>query len=209
MYPREDVLMPYYGGVAAEIGYNFSFGRMSAELGILYKPGRGHILDIRKMEYADENNPNPDASVDSRKNQVNGMTLRVAYEKPLNNFYLRGGLQFGALKFRQEYVADVGDGTLSSSGVPEGYSYRDTYNGVHEVGGLSISPFLGISVPIMTSHFFEANFVMLNYTAAHYNHVAGTEPGRNTYQNEHTKRDTIKENSRLIPHIEVAFGIRF
>ena len=204
MSPREDKLMPYYMGFAYEVGHNFSFGRMSAELGVLYKPGRNYNMDLRHMQNVAESPINLGYSVDNRKNMLNGMTLRVAYERPMDWFSLRGGLQFGALKFKQEYLADVGDGTASANG-----TWRDTYNGVFDKGGLSVSPFFGLSVPVMSNNFVEANFVLLNYTAAHYNHVAGTELGVQNPSELTTKRDYIKESGRLIPHLEVAFGFRF
>ncbi|MCL1908453.1 MAG: hypothetical protein FWG12_03675 [Holophagaceae bacterium] len=206
MYPREDKLMQYYGGAGYEVGYNFSFGRMSAELGILYKPGRNYMLDLSQMENLHESPINETHSVDNRRNQLNGMTFRIAYEKPMDGFSFRGGLQLGALKFRQELVADI----RSSAGtLPNNPLWWDTYNIVHDEGGLSISPFFGVSVPVLTNHFVEANLVMLNYTSGHYVHVAGTVEAQSPAQNAHTTKDYIKTNGRLIPHIELAFGFRF
>ena len=206
MYPREDMLMPYYGGAAYELGYNFSFGRMSAELGILYKPGRLGLIDISQMENQHSSPINQEYSFQSHKNQIQGITFRVAYEKPMEKFSLRSGLQFGALKFRQEMIGDVRSTAMDAP--PNGTFplWRDTYNGVNDTGGLSISPFFGISVPVLSNHFIETNFVLLNYTAGNYIHVAGTEEGRGPGQ---SKKDYIKENGRLIPHIEIAFGFRF
>ncbi|MCL1908411.1 MAG: hypothetical protein FWG12_03465 [Holophagaceae bacterium] len=201
MYPIEDKLMQYYGGAAVEVGYHFGFGKLSAELGILYKPGRQYLKDVAQMQNVSNNPFDMTWSVDSRKNEINGMTFRVAYEKPMDTMTLRGGLQFGALKFRQEFRGDVRGQNTSSDAY-----FRDTYHGVTDLGGLTISPFVGISVPILTSHFVEVNFVGLNYKAADYVHVAGTELGNTDGQ---TKRDYIKEDGRLIPHIEVAFGFRF
>ncbi|MCL1908622.1 MAG: hypothetical protein FWG12_04555 [Holophagaceae bacterium] len=202
LLPKEDNLRQHYLGLGYEVGYNFSFGKMSAELGILYKPGIQEVADLTRMQVSQGANPIDLAwSADSRKNQLDGLTFRVVYEMPMDKFSLRGGLQFGALKFRQEYVADITDAR-------ENPTYRDNYNGVHDVGGLTISPFVGITFPVMKDNFVEVNLVGLNYKAVDYVHVAGTG-GVSTVQNANTTRDYIKETSNLLPHIEVAFGFRF
>ncbi|MCL1908452.1 MAG: hypothetical protein FWG12_03670 [Holophagaceae bacterium] len=213
---EDDNLRMFYLGAGYELGYNFAFGKMSAELGILYKPGKSYITDLNKMEterpintqhtVGNQTINSIEHSVEGKKNWLNGMTLRVAYEKPMEKFSLRSGLQFGALKFRQEMIGDVRSTAMDAP--PNGTFplWRDTYNGVNDTGGLSISPFFGISVPVLSNHFIETNFVLLNYTAGNYIHVAGTEEGRGPGQ---SKKDYIKENGRLIPHIEIAFGFRF
>ena len=209
LVPLEDGLQMNYLGGGYEVGYNFAFGKMSAEFGILYKPGRPYIKDLTKMETVNDRTINIGHSVEANKNWLNGMTLRVAYEKPLDKFSLRGGLQFGVLKFRHEYIGDIGDGTQNVDGQPSGYTWRDNYNGVTDEGGLSISPFFGLSMPILSNHFVEANFVLLNYKAVNYHHVAGTEGKISSVQNSHTTRDYVTTHGRMNPHIELAFGFRF
>ena len=204
--PREDKLMPYYGGAAYEAGYQFGFGRLSAEFGILYKPGRNYMLDLTQMENVHSSPIHLGYSVDSRKNLLNGMTFRTVYEKPMDAFSLKGGLQFGFLKFRQEIVAEI----RSTAGtLPNNPLWKDTYNVVQDRGGLSISPFVGISMPVLTNNYVEVNLMFLNYTAVHYYHVAGTAEAQSPAQNAHTTKDYTKEDSRFVPTIEVAFGFRF
>jgi len=219
---RQDNLMPTYLGFGFECGYQLDFGRLSAEVGFMYKGGRQYLTDLTKMENASEattteawGDPwmcdiNLNKSVDSRKNQLDGLTLRLAYERPFKSFLVRGGLQLANFKFRQEYIGDVRD--------EDGY-FRDAYNGVTDKGGLSISPFLGLSLPILTNHFVELNVVGLNYKSVNYVHVAGSVvyysivngviSDGNGPQNSQTKLDRIEESSRFIPHIELVFGFRF
>jgi hypothetical protein len=144
--------------------------------------------------------------MESRKNQIQGMTMRLAYEMPVEGFSLKGGLQLGGLKFRQEYIGDVSDRTAAANSTA---TYRDNYNGVHDLGGMGISPFVGVSIPVLKNNLLEFNLVGLSYKAAHYKHVAGTVREISTVQNSHTDQDYIKESGRILPHIEVAFGFRF
>lgn len=200
---REDNLMPIYLGFGLECGYQFGFGRLSAELGYMYKPGRQYKHDLKTMDMDDNASAlglqiDMEWAVDSRKNQLEGLVLRLAYEKPFNRFSLKGGVQVGSLKFRQEYMADITD--------VDGY-FEDTYNGVHDKGNMTFSPFAGVSFPFLTHHFVEINLVGLNYKSVDYAHVAGTVV--NDWGGGHTSKDYIKESSRFIPHLEVTFGFRF
>jgi hypothetical protein len=195
---RKDNLMPVYTGFGIECGYQFAWGRLSAEAGFLYKAGRQYKDDLTKMKFDNNVGYNPEWSVDSRKNQVDGVVLRLAYEKPLNGFSVRGGIQLGSLKFRQEYIADVTDDE----------NYEDTYNGVIDKGNMSISPFVGISFPFLTHHFIELNVVALNYKAINYVHIGGTVLDWGA-QNTQTGKDYIAESTTFTPHIELTFGFRF
>ena len=202
---REDGLRPIYWGVGVECGYQLGFGRLSGEVGFTYKPGNQYLWNIEDMECVHPSVPlNPNLSKDSRKNMLKGVTLRLAYEMPLDKFSLRGGVELGRLKFRQEYIGTVlaNDATYNS---PTSGSYRDVYQGVHDKGGLSFSPFVGIAYPFTDNHFIELHLVGLNYKSIDYVHVAGGTAGLNS----DTSRDRVVENSRFMPHLEVTFGFRF
>jgi len=205
---REDHLMPASLGFGFECGYQLDFGRLTAEVGFMYKAGRQYKDDLTKMEvlnggklgfYFDK--PYEEySSVDSRKNQFDGITLRLAYEKPFDTFAVRGGIQLGSLKFRQEYIGYA---------VAEDWSFADMYNGVIDKGSISVSPFVGVSFPFLTNHFVELNLIGLNYKSINYVHVAGTEPEGWGPQNTQISKDYISESSRFVPHIELTFGFRF
>lgn len=193
----EDHLGPSYMGVGLECGYGFDWGRLTAEVGFIYKAGQQYKDDLTKMQNLIPGDPiDLEYSVDSRKNELDGITLRLAYAKSFGDFSLMGGLQIGQLKFYQEHVADISSG-----------SFRETYNGVIDKGNMSISPFVGIHYPFANNYFAEFNVVGLNYKAIDYIHVAGTVPGGSGANL--TSRDFIKESSSMLPHLELALGFRF
>ncbi len=193
---RKDTLSPQLLGFGLEATVGTSLGRFGAELGFFYKPGTQNLLDPKTIPVEGGRTLSSSASADSRKNQVEGLTLRLAYERPQAWGALRAGLQVGSLKFRQEYVATVGDGS----------TFEDTYNGVVDKGALSVSPFVGLSFPVLEHHALEVNLLALNYKAAHYVHVAGTVADKN---GGHTAKDHVQTPSRFVPHLEVGFTFRF
>jgi len=193
----EDHLGPSYMGFGLECGYGFDWGHLSAELGFMYKAGQQYKDDISKMQNLLPEYPIiPDESVDSRKTQLDGITLRLAYAKPFGAFSFKGGLQFGQMKFHQEHIADI-----------RSDAFWDTYNGAIDRGNMSISPFVGISYPFADNFFVELNVIGLGYKSFDYVHVAGTVyDGYDAYQ---TSRDYIVESTRMVPHLEVSLGFRF
>jgi hypothetical protein len=217
---REDNLSSVIMGLGIEAGYAFRFGRLSAEGGFSYKPGSQYlhdVHDISKMPVYYENyewNIDDVWAVDSRKNQLDGLFLRAAYEKPFQHIGLRLGVQVGGSNFRQEYIADIWGWrddplVMDNSGKPQkagNKAFEDTYNGVHNKNELSISPFAGISIS-SENYILEIQLIGVSYTAADYVHVAGTAPGG--YGKDHTLLDRVENTKRMIPHIEFAFGFRF
>jgi len=193
---HKDQLKGYYLGFGAEVGYQSALGRFGAELGFLYKPGGFYSSDVTAIRSQTAIPVDLARSVDMRKSQLDTLTLRLSYEKPYGELGLRAGLQLGRAKFREEYIGDV-TGTDSS--------YRDAYNGVLEKSVLAVSPFVGVSVPVMEDQFLEVQLVALSYTSATYVHVAGSAAGQGT----HTASDSVNTATRLVPHLELAYAIRF
>lgn len=193
---HKDALKGYYLGFGVEAGYQNDLGRWGAELGFLYKPGGFYSADVTAIGSASAVKVDPARSVDMRKGQVDTLALRLSYEKPWNDLGLRAGLQLGKAKFREEYVADI-------SGADG--SYRDAYNGVIEKSALAVSPYVGVSIPVMKDQFLEVQLVGLSYTSATYVHVAGTAGGQGT----HNSKDSVSTATRMVPHLELAYAIRF
>ena len=193
---HKDQLKGYYLGFGWEVGYQNALGRWGAELGFLYKPGGFYGADVTAIRSVTAVQVNPANSVDMRKSQLDSLTLRLSYEKPWNDLGLRAGLQLGKAKFREEYIGDV----TGSDG-----SFRDVYNGALEKSTLAVSPFVGVSIPVMQDQVLEVQLVGLSYTAATYVHVAGTAAGQGT----HNSRDFVSTASRMVPHLELAYAIRF
>ncbi|MBI1754121.1 MAG: hypothetical protein HY014_10585 [Acidobacteria bacterium] len=193
---HKDALKGYYLGFGVEAGYQNDLGRWGAELGLLYKPGGFYGADVSAIGSASAIKVDPARSVDMRKGQVDTLALRLSYEKPWNGVGLRAGLQIGKAKFREEYIGDV-TGTDGS--------YRDAYNGVIEKSALAVSPYVGVSFPVMKDQFLEVQLVGLSYTSATYVHVAGTAAGQGT----HNSKDSVSTATRMMPHLELAYAIRF
>ncbi|MDR0499488.1 MAG: hypothetical protein LBH03_07155 [Holophagales bacterium] len=212
---KEDNLSSVMMGFGLEGGYAFRFGRLSGEAGFSYKPGNQYLHDLSKMPI-DGNWIIDDVwAVDSRKNQLDGLFFRAAYEKPFQNIGLRIGVQIGGSNFRQEYIADIWgwrsseDKVTDEEGKPHkagNRGFEDTYNGIHNKNGLSISLFAGISIS-SENYFWEIQLLGLSYTAADYVHRAGTVPGG--YGKGHTLFDDTLKLNRFSPHIEFALGFRF
>lgn len=193
---HKDALKGYYLGFGVEAGYQNDLGRWGAELGLLYKPGGFYGADVSAIGSASAIKVDPARSVDMRKSQVDTLALRLSYEKPWEGLGLRAGLQLGKAKFREEYVGDV-TGTDGS--------YRDAYNGVVEKSAMTVSPYVGVSVPVMKDQYLEVQLVGLSYTSATYVHVAGTAGGQGT----HNSKDSVSTSTRMVPHLELAYAIRF
>jgi len=196
---KEDNLSSVLMGFGLEGGYAFRFGRLSGEAGFSYKPGNQYLHDLSLM-------PNPsgwiidtDQSVDSRKNQMDGLYFRVAYEKPFQLIGIRIGVQVGGSDFRQEYIADISGKRFSDNN-----EFQDTYNGIRNKNQLSVNPFVGLSIS-SENYFLEIQLIGLSYTALDYVHQTRQEPGKGQY----TIWDTTVNYKRFAPHIECALGFRF
>jgi len=187
-------------GIGLELGYDTSFGRFSGELGYLYKPGDQHQADVSTFPVAQGAAPaDPASSVDSRKNQLEGLTLRLAFARPITTgCSWQGGLQVGGSKYRQEYIADVADANWAT--------YEDTYNGAITHTTVSVSPFAGLAFKVNQVSTLEVNLLGLSYTSANYVHVVGTIKDEN---GGHTSQDTVALKRRMVPHVELAYGIQF
>ncbi|BDU71821.1 TonB-dependent receptor [Mesoterricola silvestris] len=187
-------------GCGLEVGFNTSAGRFSAELGYQYKPGDQYREDVSTFPVAPGANPaDPKASVDSRKTQLDGLTLRLAYGRELRGAWAwQAGVQIGGSRFRQEYLADVADANWST--------WEDTYHGTLTHSTVSVSPYLGLVFRVNEGSSVELNLLGLRYTSANYVHVGGTVPG---WGEGHTGSDSVALKSRMIPHVEIAYAIRF
>jgi hypothetical protein len=145
--------------------------------------------------------PDPAYSVDSRKNQMDGLTLRLAYGNTLSQSWSwQAGLQIARNKFRQEYIADVADTNWTT--------YEDTYNGVLYHSSTTVSPFVGLTFKVNEASSLGINLVGLRYVSADYVHVAGTGiANNNAYGAGNTTQDYATLTNRLVPHVEITYGI--
>jgi hypothetical protein len=188
-------------GFGLQLGYEGDFGRIGAELGLQYKPGDQYRSDVSTFPVA-PGMPKPDnaSSGDIRRNSVEGVTLRLAYENTLSGAWgWRAGVQLGGAKYRHEYLGDIADAGFAT--------YEDVYAGAITKSVLAVSPFVGVSYRFDKTSAMEFNLVGVSYTAINYVHVAGQ--GQDAHGYQITKLDYTTENKRIVPHIEIGYSFRF
>ena len=183
-------------GAGLNFGYQFGKHSISAELGYQYKPGDQYLVDVTQSPRTTGlGAPDPTNSADSRRNSLQGVTLRLSYEQALDaEWSLRGGLQLGGGKYRHEYIADVSDGT------PIAHTYRNTYNGTPTKTSMPMSPFLGASYRINPASALELNLVSVAYTSIYNAHILQA--------NSHGA-EALQETNRRQLHFEIGYVIRF
>jgi len=197
-------------GMGLELGYTTSIGRFAAELGFQYKPGDQYVHDWSSAPKLDGIELRPELSGDNRQTSLQGLTFRATYEYNLGNAsIIRGGVQVGGAKFRQDVRANVGYRNPSVYGTA---NITDAYAGNFTQSELAPSPFIGFGYRIGRNSAFEVNLLGLSYKAIDYVHVAGTGTTANGGTNNpgfNNSLDYFEENSRMIPHIEIAYVFRF
>jgi len=190
-------------GAGLTLGYQWGEQSLSVELGYQYKPGDQYLTDVTQdPRTLGLNAPNPLASVDSRRNSLSGVAFRLSYEHSLvDDWYLRGGLQIGGGRYRQEYIGDVTDTPTDGTGKPIGsYTYRNTYNATPTTSTMPVSPFLGVSYRFNPGSALEVNLVSLAYHSINDVHTIEA--------NDHGS-DALQENGRRQLHLEVGYVFRF
>jgi len=201
-------------GVGAAFEYTLPFGKLGAELGYFYKTGDSYIEAIGPVTTAGKSAVNSAKAGDSRRNQLEGLSIRLTYQNKLSDSWdWQGGLMLGGTRFRHQYVGDVQSTNWGTTGGAT--TWRDTYQGTPEEGGVKVSPFGGVSWNIDKSESLELNIVLLNYTAIEYVH----NPGSGTYAFVPTKgylatnndfpKDSLVKHNRLVPHLEIAYAFHF
>ncbi len=191
-------------GMGLNMRYAFGESALNAELGYFYKPGR-QFLAPYLAPAAGKPAAYPGYSVDSRKNSLNEVNVRLSYEKVLEkNWSAQFGVKIGQAKFRQEYIADIADST-------GGAVYEDNYNGTPTKSALSLSPFVGFVYHLNQDSAFEFNIVSQGYTAINFCHTPGAtllntpKPGVNGVY----AGDRLEENTRTSLHYEIGYVFRF
>ncbi len=191
----EDNLSRKTLGFGLNLNFTTKVGVFGAELGYTYKPGDMFLVDLTKAATAPgAPAPDPNFSADSRKNNLDGLMLRLSYARAFSEGWsFQAGLQVGNARFRHEYIADIGDTDWAT--------YEDTYNSVVTKSKLSVSPYVGVQMQLGKDSAIEANLVLQRYTSIHYNHVAGTA--------KPYAQDRLSETSRSVPHVEFGYAFRF
>ncbi|NTW84854.1 MAG: hypothetical protein HGB30_01685 [Holophagaceae bacterium] len=189
-------------GLGFNMRYAFGESALNAELGYFYKPGRQFRAPYDTPATGKTIDPN--YSVDSRKNSLNEVNVRLSYEKVLDKSWsAQFGLQIGQAKFRHEYIGDLGDTGWAT--------YEDTYNGTPTKAALSLSPFVGFAYHINQDSAFEFNVVAQSYNAISFHHTPGAAQtnASSSYVSGAYVGDRLEENKRTSLHYEIGYVFRF
>jgi len=184
------------GGFGLELGYTVGSGKITGELGYSVQSGDAFLASTG--DQATRGTAvviNTGASVDSRKNKLEGLTLRLGYEAPLSgSLSWRAGLQFGGNKFTHQVLGNV-SGTVGTPGV----AFADSYYYVGSESKSGPSPYAGLTYKFDDSSALEFGVLLLQYSQLNYQHVANS---KNQY-------DSVASNSRILPTLEVGYVFRF
>jgi hypothetical protein len=177
-----------------EGSYPLGSGRISAELGYSVMTGDESLADLSGMEKSGAGvTINAGTSVESRKNKMDGMMLRLGYEAPLSGkLAWRAGLQFGGNKFTHQILGNI-------NGTDAGGAFHDNYYRVATKSSMVPSPYGGLTYSFNESSALEFGVLLLNYSALSYHHVADTN----------NSADTMPSKSKLLPAFEAAYVFRF
>lgn len=209
------------------IGFGFSltkafpWGEFSGELGFNYKTGDKYFGELQPaasgMAPVDTRN-----SAEWKNNDLQGFAVRlaVAWPLPFQDWSWHAGLMLGGGKFRQEMIGDTRSTPWGPTAANLPTSWRDTYNGTLESGGLPTSPILGAKWRVNSNSSLEINLLVQNYKAADYIH----RPGSGAYtmgQNAQGANigmiaahnafpsDSLAKITRWWPHLELGWTWHF
>jgi len=206
-------------GFGFNVGYATPQGKWALELGYYYKTGDQYIEPVNTTVPAGLSPVDTSHSGDSRRNQLDGFAVRVSYARPFSEGWeWQAGLMIGGTRFKHEYVGDVSSENWTSNNAT---SWRDTYSGTPQNGGLKVSPYAGVSWTVTDHSSLELNLLILNYTALNYVHRAGTgtyalssDPNADTTVgriSEHNgfPNDGLEKSTRYVPQLEIGYVIHF
>lgn len=211
----QDHLRAPYTGFGLNIGYGIGVGRVALELGYFYKTGDDYFTQPDDSRLAAGLLPmNPAKSVEDKRNQLAGFTVRTSFSRRLaESWRWQAGVQFGA-GFKHQYVGDTQ--SLPWDAASRSAAWRDFYIGVPVEGGLNPTPYAGVTWLVDQDSSVEFNVVLLNYRAIEYHHYVGTASsydsgasGRYSSGGAVYPADTLDTHRRIVPHAEIAYAFRF
>lgn len=181
-------------GFGLELGYAMGPGRITGELGYSVQAGDAYLATTSDMRTSGTGVVVDSAnSVDSRKNKLEGLTLRLGYEAPFSaSLAWRAGLQFGGNKFTHQVLGNV-------RGTSPAGAFSDSYVYVGSKSATTPSPYAGLTYKFDETSALEFGVMLFNYTSLNYQHVA----------NSKNQSDTVPTKDRMVPTLEVAYVFRF
>jgi hypothetical protein len=177
---------------------------LKGELGYFYKPGRQYRAEFLPAA-AGKPQADPAKSADLRKNQLEGLFLRLGAAWGFTEGWsLQGGLQLGNTRFSQQVIGQ----TLDTH-----QTYSDTYNSTPVKSAPSVSPYVGVEYALDANNVVELDVLALGYKAIDFRHTPGSPllagststPGSTLiYQGDH-----LDERTRFAPTVEISYRFRF
>jgi hypothetical protein len=209
---------------ALSYGINFvmplEIGDLGLELGYHYKTGDLYAGAFQPVA-AGKEALDTTQSVERKRNDLKGIYGRLSLRRliPDSDFSYQGGLMIGGTQFRQEFVGDVRSQNWVAGNAN---AWRDVFTGTPTKGGLTVSPFAGISWRANKASSLELNLLFLNYKAIDYIHTPG---GAATYdmnlvdvtgqpvgplaRHNDFPSDRLATHTRFVPHVEVGWTFHF
>lgn len=195
-------------------------GDLGLELGYHYKTGDLYSGAFQPV-VAGKEALDPTQSVERKRNSLKGFYGRLSLRRPIpdTDFGYQGGVMIGGTQFRQEYV---GDARSVNWDVDHPNAWRDVYTGTPTKGGLTTSPFVGLSWRVNKASSLDLNLMFLNYKSIDYIHTPGSAPfydrtltdvtgapigplaGHNDFPGDH-----LATHTRFVPHLEVGWTFHF
>lgn len=215
----KDQLRQASHGVGLHLGWATGIGRVGLELGYSYRTGDSYYVAPAAAAPAGKQAVDPSKSGDSRRNQLDGMHVRLGLQRELTrDLAYQAGLQIGGTRFKHEYRGDMQSVNWSGDN-PD--SWRDFYSGTPVEGGMKVSPFAGVTYRVSDRSSVEFNLVLSNYTALEYRHLPGSAasysvpPGSLSWASgpisAHNgfKQDRLEKRNRVVPQLEFAYVFHF
>ncbi len=200
-------------GFGLNLSVATSLGKAGVELGYYYKTGDDYFLAPQGTIPGEMQPADPANSGDARRNQLDGLSLRLSLQNRLAETWdWQGGLMLGGTRFRHEYKGQIQSRNWVSDGSGGAATWADTFSGVKEEGGVKVSPYVGLTWKMTSRSSLEFNLMALNYSAVEYVHKAGSSPSYDANRisiHNNFPGDSFTKTTRFVPHLEFAYVFHF
>lgn len=207
----------HLSGTSLGFGLNFAWdtraGQLGVEVGYYYKTGDDYFLAPHGQVPAGLQPADPSGSGDARRNQLDGLSLRFSLQRKLvEDWDWQAGLMVGGTRFRHEYHGQIQSVNWVSDGSGGIDTWADTFSGVKQESGMTVSPYLGLTWKMTKRSSLEFNLMGLNYKAVEYVHNAGSSPSYDANRisiHNNFPGDSFTTTTRIVPHLEFGYVFHF
>jgi len=197
-------------------------GRVGVEAGYFYKSGDAYLAPIDTPQ-AGMAKVDVLRSFDRRKNDLDGIQVRISLERPLEaGWHWQAGLMILGANYHHQVQADMqSEDWKPVTTQPAQGLWRDTYSSWKSERSLGFSPFVGLRVELHESSRLEFNALLLNYRTTQYVHTPGSGTYRTDLKDVTGKPvgpladhnafpgDHRTSTTRFVPHLEVGYAFQF